>query len=574
MSNIPKLTEKQVERLLGSRSFSSDRAFARAGGLDNARLDGLSLKADFEGSMPYPYRAEVVLGPDGVVSSDCNCNGHKYAPCKHVAALLFTWLDQPEQFRVVQSIDNMLAQLDRDGLVALIHKMLDRAPELEALFELPLPGMNKSALIEVGTVRVQIARALDSCDRHEWRASSVVARELENLLETADEYLESGAWQNAMIIFETMARDVLEEYYSFNDHEGEFHGIVSRCIEGLGKCLNGFGKSEKALRLQIMRVLFDIWMWDINFGGIDMGADAPDVILREGTEEEKDQVAAWVRAAMGDEDGDASNGFILDLQAHKMNDEDYLDYCRKARRPNALIERLLVLGRVEEAITEARRVGERTLILLNDLFIAHNQPGLVEQVARERLPKSEGGTLLEWLIKIAQKRGNKEEILQFSQQLFWLRPSLVGYTDVKEAAVNVGTWSDLRPPLMTRLTKASKHELITEIHIVENQIKDALKTLRKTRQSWGYSGLATKVARAAETTHPHDAINIYLNLSSSLIANRGRGNYAIAAVHLARVRDIYLKMNDQAAWRKVIGRVRADNPRLTALKDELRKAGL
>jgi len=571
---MPTLTEAQVERFIGSHSFSSNRAFARGSGLDNARRDGLSLKAEFEGSMPYPYRTEVLLGPDGVVSSDCNCSSHKYRPCKHVAAVLFTWLDQPKQFRSVESIHNTLAQLDRDGLIALIHKMLARAPQLEALFELPLPGMHKTALVKVETVRGQVARALDSCDRDEWRASSVVARELEPLLDTADEYVKAQAWQNAMTMFEVIARDVLEEHNTFNDHEGEFHGIIDRCVHGLEACLNGFGDSR---RLQIMRTLFDIWAWDVNFGGMDMGADAPAVILKEGTEEEKDQVAVWVQAAAAKSDKwrfKSFNSFILDLRAYKMDDERYLDYCRKAGRTSDFIERLLVLGRVEEAISEARQVGNRTLLSLDALFATHNQPNLVEQIARERLPSSKGAILPEWLRELAEKRGNKEQVLQFTEQLFWIRTSLQGYTEVKEAAINVGTWSALRPTLMARLTEASEYDLITEIHVAENEIQDALNTLQKTRGNWASSGLATKVARAAETTHPHKAIDIYLNQAYRLIANRGRSNYATAAVDLVRVRDLYLKMNDEAAWSKVIGRVRADYSRLSALKDELRRAGL
>lgn len=577
MSNIPKLTEKQVERFIGSRSFSSRRAFARGGGIDNARLDGSCLKAQFEGSMPYPYRTEVQLGPNGIVSSECNCNNHKYGACKHVAAVLFTWLERPDTFRVVQSIDGMLAELDRDGLIALIHKMLERAPELEALFELPLPGMSKTALIDANTIRTQVARALSCTPRHEWRASSVVARELETLLDTADEYLEAGAWQNAMIIFEVMARDVLEEYYSFNDHEGEFHGIIESCVEGLGKCLNGFSESEQALRLQIMRCLFDIRMWDINFGGIDMGVDAPEVILREATEAEKEQVAVWAEgpSVTDDEWGrEYLDGFALDLLAHKMDDESYLDYCRKAGRKKDLIKRLLQLNRVEEAINEARNATEHTLITLNDLFTAHNQPNLVEQIARERLSENPNRILLEWLKELAQTRGNQEEVLQCSLQLFSRRPSLEGYTEVKKAAVQVGTWATLRSNLITRLTEAKKYDLLTHIHLAENENQEALNTLQKTGRNWGSSALATKVARAAENTHPQDALKIYHHQAYQLIANRGRSNYATAAVHLTRMRDIYLKMGDKAAWGRVIGRVRADHPRLSALKDELRKAGL
>jgi uncharacterized Zn finger protein len=83
-----------------------------------------------------------------------------------------------------------------------------------------------------------------------------------------------------------------------------------------------------------------------------------------------------------------------------------------------------------------------------------------------------------------------------------------------------------------------------------------------------------RVARAAEKERPRAAIRLYLEAVAELIARRGRGNYALAATHLIRVRDLYRRLGEETAWEALIAGVREKNPRLRALKDELSKAGL
>ena len=82
------------------------------------------------------------------------------------------------------------------------------------------------------------------------------------------------------------------------------------------------------------------------------------------------------------------------------------------------------------------------------------------------------------------------------------------------------------------------------------------------------------MAKVAEATHPHDAIDIYLNAVIQLIEQRGRGNYAQAAEYLKHIKTAYLGLDKPETWQLLIAKIRESNKRLPALQDELNKAKL
>ena len=82
------------------------------------------------------------------------------------------------------------------------------------------------------------------------------------------------------------------------------------------------------------------------------------------------------------------------------------------------------------------------------------------------------------------------------------------------------------------------------------------------------------MAQAAEESHPLEAIRLYRQAAEHLIDQRGRDNYAVAAAHLKQVRDVYVRLNTEEAWKQCIHEVRENHRNLPALKDELKKAGL
>ena len=96
---------------------------------------------------------------------------------------------------------------------------------------------------------------------------------------------------------------------------------------------------------------------------------------------------------------------------------------------------------------------------------------------------------------------------------------------------------------------------------------------RRPRSLYGADQLI-RVAQAASGTHPHAAVDIYLQQVESLIEARGRDNYRRACAHLARMRDIYRQLEDEPAWTGFIAQLRERHRRLPALREELDSSGL
>jgi uncharacterized Zn finger protein len=92
--------------------------------------------------------------------------------------------------------------------------------------------------------------------------------------------------------------------------------------------------------------------------------------------------------------------------------------------------------------------------------------------------------------------------------------------------------------------------------------------------AYGSEPLAMRVALAAEPDFPREATALYASAAERLIQAQGRDNYATVAHYLARVRDLYRRLGEAAAWDALIGGIRGQNRRLRALKEELDRTGL
>jgi uncharacterized Zn finger protein len=332
-----------------------------------------------------------------------------------------------------------------------------------------------------------------------------------------------------------------------------------------------------------------------------MGYQATDIILEQATLEERQQVAGWVRKAVPGGDSWSQNyhrqvlgGFLLNLEEDRLDDEAFLQVCRETRRWQDLVDRLLTLERVDEAAAVAREVAGYDLLRLASVFMSHNQADLAEDLIRERVqagrasPEGSARTdsrLIVWLKERAQERGDQAEALALAEELFWQRPAVPGYQELRELARPLERWNDLRADILSRLADEGKYDLLTEVYLEEEEIDLALKVVEQTRTSgrgpgWGWMyvrvgrPLRMRVARAAEGKRPREAIRLYTEAIERLIAARGRGNYAEAAGYLARVRDVYHQLEEPGTWQTLIADLREQNRRLPALQDELNKASL
>ncbi len=132
---IPAVSEETISDWVSSRSFQLGRSYFENEAIFDLRRQGRSLKARCQGSMPQPYRLGVAFGAEGIEEANCSCPVGDGGHCKHVGALLLTWLDQPDAFRVVAEPDADLEQRSKEELIALIKQMLRLQPDLETLLE-------------------------------------------------------------------------------------------------------------------------------------------------------------------------------------------------------------------------------------------------------------------------------------------------------------------------------------------------------------------------------------------------------------------------------------------------------
>ena len=106
MTTIPTITEEDVRDFVGEGSFQRGQKYFRDNRIFDTRRAGMALKAKCEGSRSTPYRVEVTFDNTGIEDTDCLCPVGGY--CKHVVALLLTWLAEPDEFIEQQDIDTLL----------------------------------------------------------------------------------------------------------------------------------------------------------------------------------------------------------------------------------------------------------------------------------------------------------------------------------------------------------------------------------------------------------------------------------------------------------------------------------
>jgi len=576
MTPLPTLTDAEILEYVDTRSFQRGQRYHRDGFIFDTRRQGTTLKARCHGSQGGPYYVEALFDDEGLVSTDCSCPIG--GGCKHAAALLLAWRERPDAFTEVEDLDKALERRSKAELIALIRQMLRQQPDLEPLVAAPLPTSHeRRGPVTPEVYRRQIAAIFHRYE-DDWRGLHDLVRELTSVQAIGDGFLQQGDHAAAAAVYEALIVELLERRTEYDDG-GELAGIVGRCAEELGPCLDALPEASPG-RAPLLKLLFSVYQADKSLGGYGFSDAVPDLLVEHTTPEERGMIAGWVREALPqlrDWGRKACGSLLLELESETLDDEAYLRICRETGRMLDLVERLLTLNRVDEAVTEAQSLGDYPLLQAAAVFTAHHQADLAERLIQERSARSPDERLLQWLKTTRRERGDDAGVLELAEQLFRARPSLPGYQEVRELALRLGCWEALRPQLMARLEQEPFPYLRVLVYLDEGDVDAAIQAITIPQQGrYGYHGgaLALEVARAAEKTRPLTALDIYRRHAERLIEHRGRDSYRTACVHLQKVRDLYTQLGQQADWATYVHGLRERFRSLRALKEELADAGL
>jgi catechol 2,3-dioxygenase-like lactoylglutathione lyase family enzyme len=473
--------------------------------------------------------------------------------------------------------------------------------------------------VNPGTYRRQIA------DAFEHDETGRIAQELLTVKETADSLARQQDYLGAATVYEMIVNEIFEHSHLYYDEDEEYDDyseeewghpeeeglddLVHECIEALGACL-AQEQTDRVAREKIIQILFGIYRHDLKAGSIGLAEQVSDLLVKYTTLLERRTLADGVRAALGgfedefEEDEDefddeeeeeeisgsvrrAYGGFLLNLERDTLDDEAYLRICRETGRTADAVDRLLTLGRVDEAIQETEYVGDDALLSLADLFIQHGQDSAAERVVRARIEKTHNIRVMEWLKKFYQTKNNQPAALELAEAMFRKQPFLGRYQEIRDLAGQLGRWETIRQELLKFLEEENNTTLLIQIALDEGDIDRALALLKAEEKrnqgrpgmysysyGFGYQDMTLTVAKAAEETRPREAIELYQKHAERLIAQKQRKYYQEASNYLVKVRALYERLGENGEWESYITALREKNRNLRALKEELANKGL
>jgi uncharacterized Zn finger protein len=570
---MPSLSEDDIRALASSQSFERGKDYYSNGALFDTRQIGEELRGYCHGSSHSPYRVSARLGPGGVEDADCTCPYDWGGICKHIVALLLTWVNETEMFQVSAPVADRLAGKSKEDLITLIQEMLKREPELERLLDLPFKP-DLEAPLDLTAFRRQI----DFILQKRFSEPEERAFELAAMVETADRFAVEEHWIAAGAIYHLILSEIVPVYDELYDEDGDISSVLQECALGLELCFTE-GSPDSPTRNSWFEALLEAEYKNIEMGGIDLAYPAQDILVEHTTDEEWREIAARVRERIGSlKEGYSRWGreALVNLLARRLErtarEEEISDLIFDWGSEQQQAFELLRQRRFAQAVAIAEKhfVDLPGLVLQFADALVHSG-GTDEAIAyvTGQLGTRYRSSYLNWLAKLAEKQLDHPTALEWWLKLFRESPVLEIYRNLGAVARWLEQWDSLRRHLIGELESKEQWDLLIEIALEEGNVARALELLP--RQRWGRHEL--KVAQAAETDYPQDSIEIYCQAVDRLIADRGRDNYQTAASILQSVKRLYERLDAHANWERYLTGLRALHSRLPALQDELKRAG-
>jgi len=582
---VGKLKEDVIERHVGERSFQRGDEYFRSNMIFDCRREDKLLRGRCYGRSAADYVLSARVDGGRILEAVCQCPVGAGGRCKHMAALLLTWLHEPEEFRETAPLAKRLAECSKSKLITLIEEMVNREPDLESWLEIALPvALSSDVVVKSEDYRRQTVLALSHAGG-DWGEDDGRTAALESLSSIGDEFLQQKRFDSAAAVYSGILEGFCAEYETFDDRDGDVAATACQCVTPLGGCLTHLAEGSD-VRNGAVRSLFEVLRLDINLGCVGFSDDVLDILLEQVTAEERAMIAGWIREEIPDESDSSSKwrhstwgGLLLDFEGEPADDEAFLQHCREFGLTGELVERLLERGRLEDALEEIAAASDYQLIQYANRLVAHKHADLAHDLVRERFSNKESRNnwhLLNWLKTFYRSRKNPQAVLDLCLEAFRDNPGLQSYQEIRTLAKKLKTWKSLRPEVMSSIPKDA-NELI-RIHLDEGEVAEAIELLeaRARKQTFNsrWDRVDLDVAKAAEKSHPEAALQIYQTEVERLIDARGRGNYQTACSYLRTMRRLFKRIGRSDEWQDYIANLREENRLLRAFKEELELARL
>ncbi len=576
-----RMAEKITESAL--KSLSSPESFARGHELylsdavfDTFRL-GAFLTGKCEGSSAPFYQLSVQLDEGGIQEASCTCPYDWGGYCKHIIALMLTYIHHSDAFVEQKNIKELLGQLDKDALVYLITKMIDKNSDLYSWLQNTIPATStKSQPVQSRSKRKtevskteykrQIQSILHSLRGYRmseayWMVGGMVDQ-LDHVRDTAYEFMEAGDAQGALVILTTLLTEVSGSFEQFDDSDGALGGFFGELALPLVEAILSADLS-KAERRSLFKELEPV-IEELSAYGID-GLDVILAAVNRG----------WSDEALNElEDYDFDDTILIEAKLNILERqnrvEEYLKLCLEAGEYRRYILKQIKMEEFEKAVDVAWKTltqASDALVVAETLQEAGHLPDALRLAKKGLELDGSKHDLGVWLGPIEETQGQIDQAIQSYQAAFTSLPSLELYSTLKKLSdVN---WDNLRPALMYTLRDSHHANVLADVYLFEEEWDQAIGVADKAGE-WNYS-LIEKVADVVLPFRPDWVIQASCKQAEGLIARTQSKYYAIAADWLAKMKQAYLSSGRKAEWLSYLDGLKSTYSRRPALQAELRK---
>jgi uncharacterized Zn finger protein len=126
----PDITEDQIQDRCTKPVFARGEDYFYNEMIENAMFHDSTLSATCQGSEFTPYNVSVELTPTRIADAACSCPYDWGGDCKHIVALLLTYVHEREEIHSVEPILTAIAEKPRAILLRIISELLKREPTL------------------------------------------------------------------------------------------------------------------------------------------------------------------------------------------------------------------------------------------------------------------------------------------------------------------------------------------------------------------------------------------------------------------------------------------------------------
>ncbi len=590
MSDLPKLTQAAIQSLFSEQTFGRGQDYYTNGAVLEAARRGSTLLAEVEGSSYAPYRVTVELDAGGVVDANCTCPYDWGGYCKHIAAVLLTYIHKPDEFVEQRSVESLLAGLDSTTLADLLKNLLARHPhlidwvegQLSAHRERARPPSEKGAAprrrqapLDPTPFRRQVNRVLHSLDslgpsEAYWGVSGI-AEQLEQIVEQAQPFVEAGDGRNALVILDVVASAYVEQWIEFDDSDGYLGGFFSDLGSAFAEAI--LSSDLSAQERQAWAAKLTAWQAEVDDYGIDDGFDVAIAAAQLWWDDERvQQVLAGSGSHLFDEQdlwyADRLIKAYLNVLMWQERTDEYLNFSRSVGRHAQYATMLVALDRSQDAADYALQnftTQDDALYLAKSLRDKKELP-LALTIAEHGLGLTGQTAFLAcWLRDLAVAVNRDTLALRAARQAFMASHHLDDYKAVESLAG--ADWPQIKPELLQRLGEANSASTKIDIYLYEGMIEQAVQTIDQNQYA-GYNAVE-KVVDAAYKSHPDWTIR-QCKQQAEPIMDRAKSKYYHHALRwLEKARRAYLAANRAGEWQQYVSKLIEKHRRQYSLRPGL-----